>query len=211
MKRCTAVLVFWTALFAMQFVQAAEVLDQQWTDTTRADTSTGFDADYGFSAQTFTVGISGTLAHVEVYVSDQGDINVHGDLQIAIWNTVSGVPNAPLATTTISEDAFPGFSQKMWVNADFGSAALMVSSGDQLAIVLSSLGDKNYSFYGTLDSPFYVGGSAFQFSGGTWNQDFFDRHYSELFKTYVIIPELASSTLFVAGGMGLLIWARRRK
>lgn len=209
--RSLRVVFFGIIVFStLPLAQAIEVLDQQWTDIPRANSSTGFDAAWGLAGQTFTVGVSGILSRVEIYVSGQGDYLMdHGDLQVSIWSTISGLPDTSLATVTLPESNFP-MKQELWANADFSAAGLQVSQGQQFGVVLASTGAKNYSFYGTLDAPFYGGGTAVEYYGGVWGHSLLDSHYSHLFKEYVLVPEPGSCALFALGLLCVVRPRRRR-
>lgn len=94
------------------------------------------DGSYVDQAQTFTVGITGTLTNVEVLIEG---FNQTADLLVDIRPTINGEPtlddSAILGEVAIPASDIPGFPHT-FINADFSTQNINVTSGDELAIVL---------------------------------------------------------------------------
>jgi hypothetical protein len=152
------------ALFAVGLLagpiaaQAAPTLDQA-----NENPYTGFAQIAGeYRAQTFTVGITGTLSRFEVELFGVG---ATGSAVFEIWNTTSGqpvaVPGTALASATI---AFSDVDHA-FVGADL-RPGISVKAGDVLAIVLKG-GANQLAYWDTTNNPndptidLYPSGSAF--------------------------------------------------
>ncbi|MGB7904801.1 MAG: hypothetical protein WCF43_08920 [Steroidobacteraceae bacterium] len=132
-------------------VQAAPTLDQA-NDSPFA----GFAQIAGeYRAQTFTVGITGTLSRFEVQLFGVG---ATGNAVFEIWNTTTGeptaIPGTALASATIS---FSGVNHT-FVGADL-TPGISVRAGDVLAIVLK--GGASQLAYWDNTGDLYPSGSAF--------------------------------------------------
>jgi hypothetical protein len=122
-------------------VRAGSVLDQQLNP---ADYSPDDEVSAGFGgtqnlAQTFTVGITGTLTEVDVSVERFNFDPPTGTLYLQIRGTTGGVPNADpsyLLQASVSESTLPLAPNFGFVSFDVSSAGLQVTQGEQLAIVL---------------------------------------------------------------------------
>jgi hypothetical protein len=171
-------------------------------------------------AQTFTVGLDGFLSQVDLAVGMTPDATDGFYLQI--YNTASGAPdtNGPslfsqyydatslplLPATNSMPDTFASF--------DLSGAGLSVSSGDELAIVLTRAGDAEYPDWilWSVNVGGYGSGAAHTLgrqceiwcatnSGGN----------DMLFKTYVSnVPVPAAAWLFGSALAGLG-WMRRKQ
>ena len=193
---------------------AVPILDQENSGTPTLSQGIGnVPGSFGnpVTAQTFTVGIAGTLAAVDVFITNQSSGSVTGtDLVAEIFAIAANVPSgAALASTTINEAAIPtGFG---FFNIDFSSFGLNVNIGQQLAIVLrESNNNPNtiYSWAGTANDSYAGGMRTFDIGGGFVNTttDFFFRTFVDT----VAVPEPGTLALFSIGlaAMGL---TRRRK
>jgi len=132
-------------------VQAAPTLDQA-----NESPFTGFAQIAGeYRAQTFTVGITGTLSRFEVQLFGVG---ATGNVVFEIWNTTAGqpaaIPGTALASATIS---FSGVNHA-FVGADL-TPGISVRAGDVLAIVLK--GGAGQLAYWDNTGDHYPSGSAF--------------------------------------------------
>jgi hypothetical protein len=129
-------------------------------------------------AQTFTVGITGILTEVDVYLVRNGPIL--SDLHLDIRPTINGVPtaddSAALGSVTVPVPAL-GITPK-FVNFDVSSLGIHVFQSDVLAIVLSG----NAQWWGNFGN-LYARGAAF---GRTPPNDF--------------LPVLGCPTVFCTGG-----------
>ena len=118
-------------------VFTSPVLDQSYSPGTQPGLSVGIDPDY-VRAQTFTVGMAGTLSQVDVWIYKQAaGGNTAQDLVCELRNTISGggpAPGPALATVAMSATSIgttPG-----WVSIPL-SSGVPVIPGNVLAIVLS--------------------------------------------------------------------------
>jgi hypothetical protein len=132
-------------------VQAAPTLDQA-----NENPFSGFAQIAGeYRAQTFTVGITGTLSRFEVELFGVG---ATGSAVFEIWNTSSGqpvaIPGTALASATIE---FSGVDHA-FVGADL-SPGISVRAGDVLAIVLK--GGASQLAYWDHTADLYPSGGAF--------------------------------------------------
>jgi hypothetical protein len=111
-------------------------------------------------AQTFTVGIGGTLSRVDVQVEREGaEVPLVADL----YPTVGGVPNpsASLAHWSIAPGSVPT-SPPAFLSLDLGASAFAVLPGDVFAIALSAPGGLFANQYGWAnDFGTYAGGAGY--------------------------------------------------
>ena len=138
-------------------------------------------------AQTFTVGVTGTLTGVEVLVAQLFAVQPQ-DLEVTIFDTVNGVPHAPLtASFHLSPSTIPlvphvvNFDSYAWLHAVF---ALPVTGGDVLAIVLST-GDMSQYYWAGKFSGGYPGGRLYETTGGSWHSDYPTE--DQAFRTFVAL------------------------
>jgi hypothetical protein len=159
-------------------------------------------------AQTFTVGISGTLSRVDVLFaqlfSQQPD-----DLLITIFDTSSGAPTTAL---TPSAHLSPSIVPIVQHPSDFASYAylstsfsLPVTAGHTLAIVAST-GDTSQYYWAGVFSGGFPGGQLYENDGFGWNPSGTE---DQAFRTFVEpragVPELPSPAFMVIGLVGLLL------
>jgi len=182
-----------------------EVLDVQLTGPRTGNY--GFDGARSI-AQTFTVGVTGTLSRIEISAAEQGDPWNDGDLVISVYDTVNSTPSSSLVDVVIPESTFPGFGQFVWVDCDVSSSTIPVTSGEQLAIVATSSDARHYAWASTRDGP---GGAQHRgsFTGNAWEPVTPD--LDMLFRTYVVVPEPSVFVLLVASALGLLYMRRERR
>ena len=166
-----------------------EVLDQFYVPDNpnlAAGANSGVD-----SAQTFTVGIAGTLTRVEIWVYAL-DGTADGNLFFDVRPTVDGVPGDSdddvLATVTMPVNTLPLYPGD-FISLDISSAGVQVAEGDVLALVLrSDLPQSTIAYWrGTASQDFdpYPGGEWFtRQPGSAWVSGIFGM--ADLaFRTYV--------------------------
>ncbi len=163
-------------------------------------------------AQTFTVGQTGQLVKVDVFVNRSAGVTE--DLVLSIFDTsLGGVPNAIVPTATAPIGAASLLAETdTWISFDLSAFNLNFTAGDLLAIVLQSdaTGDEQYSWVSTgFVEASYPGGAVYnRFLDNEWvfePSGFIDVG----FRTFVV-PEPSSLALLLLAGMSLLINYRRR-
>jgi hypothetical protein len=120
-------------------------------------------------AQTFTVGVTGTLTSVDVQIAKGSTTG--SDLVVDVRTTTGGVPSSDagiLATMSVPASAVSTSPTFSLFSVDFTAFNLGVNTGDVLAVVLSSAATDNYLWRATSANG-YSGGGAFNFSLGSWN------------------------------------------
>jgi hypothetical protein len=193
---------------------AAPILDQENVVTRANFNGAFFIGQVGIPntvdvqlAQTFTVGVAGTLARVEVQVNRATVTTV--PLVLDIVRTNAGVPDqaAVLASLSIPADAIPlgGTFTDLFTGVDLAGAAFTVNRGDVLALVLTAPGPNPP----TLDQYFLMASFSTYSGGGLFRRQvppggpFVSFLQDGGFRTYVEpIPEPSSLAM---GGIPLLI------
>ena len=191
-------------LFNLHTAHAALVLDQQPNPAT---TTQGLVAqDGGIYHQTVTVGLTGNLDSVDLYMSSISSLPTSFDVFIGIESASGGIPTGTnLATVS---DNFGGTSfSPTFISFDFSSFNLFFNTGDEFAISVQSFqtgtgGVQNqYVWHRDLDSAdLYTDGSAFYNSGYLGTTDF-------IFKTFVEtnpVPIPGAIWLLGSGLIGLV-------
>jgi len=181
----TATLLF---LLATRTAVGEVVLDQQ-NDVTGSATADSTNGGITELAQTFTVGITGTLNRVEVQLARF--FGSGGDMVLSIYNTSGGLPIGPsLGSKSLPWTVIPstGYDYQVF---DLNSVSIPATAGTVMAFVLSSTsggatGGPRNSF--TLNS--YPGGEA-QYRTANSNDPWqaFPNSHDYGFKIYVDIAE----------------------
>ena len=162
--------------------------------------------------QTFAVGVTGTLAAIEVFVSKPTDI--FEDLTLDIRTpagTLPGLPAATLASATQSPGGLPDYTIST-IRFDVSGAGIDVTAGDFLSFVLSSSTQHTApsSYFGIFSGAEggYDGGEGFlaQFGDGTN----FATNYDMVFRSFVDVPEPGSLAMLGLGVFGAATAHRRR-
>lgn len=182
----------------------AQTVDQSYNPAT-TNVSYGVDGTHT-RAQTFTVGINGTLVGVEIFTGAVSADTLFWDLRPTTGGVPAAARSAALASGSLPSSSLP--SPASFHYFDLSSFGINVSSGNVLAFTLwGATGNTVGGFSGRNDNG-YAGGAGFTGATGATTA------WSELtnvdfkFQTHVI-PEPASFAL--AAGMaalGLLVWRR---
>jgi hypothetical protein len=218
-----AVAVF--LLFHSSFSSASPILDQATlAPVPGASWGGGFGCpcqspgDFFDIAQTFTVGRTGILTSVDLFMDATVGLGFpESDLLFDIRPTLAGVPltsnNSALIALQISKYSVPRVEPE-FCSVDLTSAHLNVVEGEQLAIVLRAMGG-NYGFGGQPYNP-YASGSLYGrsvISNPMWSVNFDPYHGDIAFRTYVDepiqeVPEPATVMLMT---LGLPAWLVKRR
>ena len=192
---------------------AVLVLDQVFDPGPTPTVGSGVSLDIP-KAQTFTVGLAGTLARVDVDILRQASVG-NGPLLFDVRATGGGTPIENNATTlasfTIPAATVPttfGF-----FSVDVSGFGIAVTPGEIFAIVLrGTRTDTDYEWVGGFPNPYPAGAAYFRNASAgfpTWTLAGNDQG----FKTFVTAaPEPSTVVLFGAGLAALAggAWRRRR-
>jgi hypothetical protein len=198
---------------------SAPILDQ--SDGAPFNAAAGFLAASGIDiAQTFTVGLAGTLSLVSVNIARTADTTA--PLFVEIRTTVGGIPNAMdgqvLLSTPLSAALVPiaapttagplSSAAFAFINVDLSAFGLAVTPGEILALSMTSDAVPGGYLWGLNVPGTYAGGSSYFRGNGpdvAWMLGGADQN----FRTFVSLPEPASLAL-VAIALASLMAIRRR-
>ena len=125
-------------------------------------------------AQTFTVGIAGTLHSIDLKLSNTNSFT--GTLRVDVRQTTGGAPNEDDGNVLVSQDldvatlgVFPAF-----VTFDFSAAGQTVTAGEVLAIVVRRINGTQFvgNLHGTVLSPYGPGAAFVREPGNSFQQTF---------------------------------------
>ncbi len=184
------------------------VLDQQHSFTSSIGNST--NGDVSQMGQTFTVGIAGTLDHIDVLMFRLGGIfDPTGNPVMRVFNTSGGLPTgSPLALVSIPEANVPLNAAAM-VSFDLSSFGLAANPGSILAFSITAASGTGPYFLLTDQgqSIEYTGGDAVAMYGSNpWQ--LISPSQDHGFRTFVnAIPEPATGMFLI----GLLAGLKLRR
>jgi len=212
------------ALLSSALPLSAAVLDQSWEFTARSNwASVGVASPPGalVRAQSFTSGLTGTLAAVDVlYLSREASVTE--PLVIEVRRSLGDTPAAtPLASLSVAaDDITPNGTNEPTsdVHFELGSWAIPVSAGEKLFIVLASdavagARDGYWWVENILQTPLYAGGEAWRkFGAGAWdNEDDGSIWQHDFgFRSYVQPVPLPAALPLLGGAIVVLLERRRR-
>ena len=174
---------------------SATVLDQEYADTADRFANIGQDSNFPADpdldiAQTFTVGQTGVLTGVEVFVRRSFTPTITDPLVFDIRTTVGGSPTEPdsganvLASISAAASSIPTVAS--FVGFDLSGFGISVTAGDVLAIVLQSDGPNPAYAWGGTEADGYSPGASFRRTVTifpTWMSTGFAN--DQLFRTFV--------------------------
>jgi hypothetical protein len=185
LNRCRWIPLVFALMFALLHAtaSAASPPKDQAFEPSPPDTIPTVFREYRW-AQTFTVGLTGTLTGVDVLVAQMFRVQPE-DLEITIFDTLEGAPHLAL-TPSVSLPAasvplvahpsnFDGYA---YLRAGF---SLAVTAGDVLAIVVSTGQYSQYMWAGALAGG-YPGGQLYSTTGDSWARH---RSMDMAFRTFV--------------------------
>lgn len=208
------------ALLLAALPLSAAVLDQSWEFDERSNwASVGFASPPGalVRAQSFTSGLTGTLAAVDVlYLSRAASVTE--PLVIEVRRSLGGAPAAsPLASLSVAaDDITPNGTNEPTtdVHFDLGAWSIPVSAGEKLFIVLASNAvagarDGYWWVENILQTSLYAGGEAWrkfgtlawdnEDEGSIWQHDFGFRSYVQPVPLLAALPLLGGALAVVFG------------
>ena len=212
-----AVMVLSLGVSAAVPAQATTVLDQVSVNIDQVNFGAVESSPPTFGrAQTFTAGITGWLAAIEVW-SSLRDTRLVTALRLDLLDVVSGLPvggltgaaDDPSVLASVNGSAqVDAYSIFRLVRFDFRASGVWMEAGDQLAFMtfLQAPG-----FIGDTDA--YSGGTSYSFNTLFDRPDWSNPGGDLAFRTYMEpapVP-LPASALLLAGGLVVLAGLRRRR
>lgn len=171
-RRIAGHLVFSLIVAIASPVFGAPVIDQQQPDTSGGYNNAGYyDGWLAAYAQTFTVGLDGQLAGIDLWIEFFG---TDPDVTVSVIRIgANGVPEEIqlLGSATLSGPSLPELGARNWF-FDLSASNIFVRQGEQLAIYISSTdtpqvdGNVGILTFGGTSNP-YVAGDLW----ATWNLD----------------------------------------
>jgi hypothetical protein len=157
MERCLKSCAFFALVAISLCSQTAlgeEVLDQQSTNSSGLGQSPSDAVEW---AQSFTVGVTGTLSRVEVYILKI--LNVTQDLTVTIYEANSGVPTTSLGSATLFSSTITGSAA--FRSVDVAELGINVTAGEKLAFGLKKAPDSGIHIMPYDGGNPYAGGNTF--------------------------------------------------
>jgi hypothetical protein len=178
-----AILTLWFGMIAPPpWVTASPQLDQDHTITSSIGET---PSDAQEAGQTFNVGITGTLATIDVLLGRFGFAS--GNAQLTVYSTESGFPSASLGSVSISAASVPT-TGPIYIPVDVTSLNIAVTASDVLAFGIKNTGSGPYLMpYVSPPPPTYAGGSGVRRTlsvpPGPWQTYTPERDFG--FRTYI--------------------------
>jgi hypothetical protein len=197
------------ALMAPGRADAIVLLDQENPGPVQGNV--GYDAGLA-RGQSFTVGITGTLAEVQFFM-DKSLSTATGYATLTVFDTVGGAPGTALGSVQVPASAVPdGFHA--YVGFDVSSLGIAVTAGDML---FAAITDSDFfgGIYSTSAFPDkYPAGAEFGCGPGygiaCWTEQ--DNGVVDLmFRTYVAAAPVPATLALVLPGLALIAARRRRR
>ncbi len=161
-------------------------------------------------AQSFTVGLSGQLTQIDLFIGR--DVATSSALQFDIRTLTGALPSEPDAGgnifAAISSSAGTISTTDGWHSFDVSGAGLSVNAGDVFAIALRSDDAAGYRWNAS-DSGLYTDGANF-LRIVNWVEDPFSRPVDLAFRSFVAVPE-PSSLAILSVFAGLACVRRQRR
>ena len=193
--------------------QGALTLDQSFTGSFTSNMtvcSYPLDGNPNYTeelGQSFTVGISGQLSQVDIYLAQH--VAVDGDLTSEIYNITDGLPvGTPLASKVVSQSQVD--STFSWVSIDFTALGLYVTAGDVISINLTYGGGGEYNWARGANG--YVGGTAmYTYTDPGWTDDSWHLLNADFgFKSYIEPVPIPGAVWLLGSGLIGIVGIRRK-
>lgn len=174
--------------------QPVVMLDQEFDPGGTTSLSSGVSGSIN-KAQTFTVGLTGTLTRVEVLINNDGvDLAQQPDLLFDIRPAPGGVPSdddgSALFQVSIPRDELESMATPAFYAVELGALGFAVTAGDSLALVFRGADGNNIAvLFGENTNPYPDGEHFFRNPGAgitSWRAT--DVRHDIGFRTFVI-PE----------------------
>jgi len=161
------------------------VLDQQHSFTSSIANS---GDEFSQAGQTFTVGVAGTLDHIDVLMFRMGGFfDPAVDPLLRVFSTSGGLPTgAPLVSVTSPKASVP-VNTAAFVSFSLSSAAIEVDLGEVLAFSIGAAGGSGTYFLLTDQGQsieYAHGAAVVKFGSNAWQQ--YSSPQDHGFRTYVI-------------------------
>ncbi len=190
---------------------AALILDQVFDPGPNPSVASGISLLQ--KAQTFTVGLAGTLAQVDVDILRNG--SPAGPLLFDVRATTAGGAPIESNATTLASLSIPAATvptTRGFFSIDVSGFGVAVTPGEILAIVLRGTQvDVDYTWFGGINNPYPAGDEYFRNPPGTWTLV----EGNDLgFKTFVTTTPVPSAVVLFGVGVAALAgvtWRRHRR